>query len=157
MMNTGTELARTAERTAELAVASARTIGYRTAMMAQAAGNPVLLADPEFVLMWQEKVEAGIAATLAVGESLRPMYEAWLTWAGHQSHGNLRAAGALGTSRTPQQMIQSWSIWLEESLTGAAAAAEKLAEASGKVAAAGLAPIHAAASANARRLSARRN
>lgn len=148
----GAEMARTTERTAELALASARTIGFRTAMMARAAGDPVAMADPEFVLMGREKVEAGAAAALAMADGLRPILEAWGTWASRQAQGNARAALALATCRSPIDLMRVYGDWIDESLTGAQAATGKLAEAAGRIAGAGLAPIHAAASSNARRL-----
>ncbi len=152
VLKVGSELARTAERTAELAVASARTIGFRTAMMAQAAGDPIAMSDPEFMLMGSEKVEASYAAALALADSLRPLYEAWMTWSSHQLHGNVRFASEIVSCRNPADLTRVYSHWINESLTGTQLAAGKMAEAISKMSGAALAPIHAAASANARRL-----
>src|SRR5688500_3570254 len=75
LVRAGRNLVETAGRTGDMAVASARTIGYRTARMVQALGDPVNLVDPEFARMGHEKVEAAMKSGQAVAGGVHDVYE----------------------------------------------------------------------------------
>src|SRR3954467_11175784 len=81
LMSAGRDLARTVERTQEVALASVQTIGYRTAMMMQAFGDPVAMTNPEFTLMGREKVEAAVESHQAILSSFQTLMEGVLSWA----------------------------------------------------------------------------
>jgi hypothetical protein len=81
LVSVGQDLARTAGKTQEMALASVQTIGYRTAMMLQALGDPVAMANPEFTLMGHEKVEAAVESHRAMLESGQALIEGWTAWA----------------------------------------------------------------------------
>src|SRR3712207_4969941 len=80
LVSVGQDLARTAGKTHEMALASVQTIGYRTAMMFQAFGDPVAMSNPEFTLMGHEKVEAAVESHRAMMESTQKRFEGWTVW-----------------------------------------------------------------------------
>lgn len=140
----------------ELMLASARTIGARTAMMAEAAGDPVGWANPEFSLMGREKVTAFAAAGDAVASGYGALQDAWASWIWGQAGNTVTAMAALGRCRTPMEAVAVQRRYAERTAANAAAAGAKLAEAGVRLAGAGVAPIHKVAAANAKRLGRRR-
>jgi hypothetical protein len=155
LVSVGQDLARTAGKTHEMALASAQTIGYRTAMMLQAFGDPVAMANPEFTLMGHEKVEAAVESHRAMMESGQALFESWMTWAFGQANNTTKAFAELATCRTPADIISVQQHYLQSSWINATTAAAKLAQAAIRITDAGLIPVHKVASANAKRLSER--
>ncbi|WP_158047883.1 phasin family protein [Skermanella pratensis] len=148
----GQDLARTAEKTQEMALASVQTIGYRTAMMMQAVGDPVAMTNPEFTLMGQEKVEAAIQSHHAMMDSCRAMFEGWSAWVMGQAGTTAKAMTELATCRTPADVVRIQQNFVQCSFVNATNAATKLTEAVIRMTDAGLVPIHKVAYANAERL-----
>jgi hypothetical protein len=153
LVSVGQDLARTAGKTHEMALASVQTIGYRTAMMFQAFGDPVAMANPEFTLMGHEKVEAAVESHRAMMESGQALLESWTAWAFGQVNTTTKAFTELATCRTPADIIGVQQHYLLSTWINATAATAKLAQAAIRITDAGLIPVHKAASANAKRLS----
>jgi hypothetical protein len=149
---TGTDMARLAETASALAVASGRTIGYRSAMLVKAMGNPVALADPEFHRMGHEKVQAGTEAAHAVAASFGPLHEAWAAWMVAQARMAQALFAGLDWTVPPAERWRRQSRAMERGWAAATVAAVRLGEAAVRTAGAGLKPIHTVASANAERL-----
>src|SRR3954467_15401332 len=97
LVSVGQDLARTAGKTQEMALASIQTIGYRTAMMMQAMGDPVAMANPEFMLMGREKIEAAVESHQAIVSSFQTLMEGLMSWASNQHHDNVKTAVELST------------------------------------------------------------
>lgn len=152
LLKVGAALARTAERTTEMGVAAAQTIGIRTGMLMRAAGDPVAMADPEFTLMVREKVEAAMESSLAMGANLSALQAAWTSWLSSQAAIATYAMSGLAQCRSPLDIAMVQSRALDALQSAGTAAGARLAEAAIGVTGAGLAPVHKAASANAKRL-----
>jgi hypothetical protein len=151
MLDLAGELARTGVKSGEVGVASVQTIGYRTAMMAAAFGNPIAMANPEFVRMGSEKVEAAMEASQAMAKGLSELGRAWVALLSGQS--NLAAfTMGLGTCRTPVELMTLQQHAMKEAVDASLGAGLRLVEAYSAIASAGLAPVHRTVSANARRL-----
>ena len=138
-------------QTGEMLAASAQVIGLRTGRMAVAGPLPSARDQREFALMAQEKFDAASASAAAMAGQ-------WLSIGGGfgiQVWHDLLQAGiamlSLASSRTVQQSIDRQAE-LTRTLKRSAASASRLGTAGARVAHQGLQPIHAAATANARRL-----
>ena len=153
LVSVGQDLARTAGKTQEMALASVQTIGYRTAMMFQAFGDPVAMSNPEFTLMGHEKVEAAVESQRAMMESAQELIESWTAWAFGQAKTNAKAFTDLTTCRNPSDFIGVQQHYLQSTWINATTVAAKLAQATVRITDAGLIPVHKVASANAKRLS----
>jgi hypothetical protein len=153
LVSVGQDLARTASKTHEMALASVQTIGYRTAMMFQAFGDPVAMSNPEFTLMGHEKVEAAVESHRAMMESGQALLESWTAWAFGQVNTTTKAFTELATCRTPADIIGVQQHYLLSTWINATAATAKLAQAAICITDAGLIPVHKVVSANAKRLS----
>src|SRR4051812_1533480 len=152
LVSVGQDLARTAGKTQEMALASVQTIGYRTAMMLQALGDPVAMANPEFTLMGHEKVEAAVESHRAMLGSGQALIESWTAWALGQANSTTKAFAELVTCRTPAQFIGVQQHYLQSTWTNATAAAAKLTQAAIRITDSGLIPVHKVMAANAKRL-----
>jgi methionyl-tRNA synthetase len=144
-MNLGT-------RTNEMLVASAQVIGHRTARMAQASPIPSEPDQREFALMGQEKIEAATAAAQAMAAHMMASNPEFGIQAFSQMMTGMSDWMSLGASRTPHELIERQAK-LMRTLTDAVLSTSQLAVPAARIAEAGLSPIHAKATANARRLS----
>lgn len=140
-------------RTSEMLLASAQVIGHRTRRMALAGPLPSRRDRDEFVLMGREKLDAAVGSAAALGCH-------WLatglnTRAGEQVVGDWLAvsgaARACLASRTPWEWF-GHQARLMQAMARLAASTARLGDAGAVFAGHGLKPIHAAATANARRL-----
>ncbi|WP_051341381.1 phasin family protein [Azospirillum halopraeferens] len=150
-------LMRTATIQGELGVAAARTIGYRTAMMAGAFQDPRALTDPEFVRMGAEKVEAAAESATALVAGFADMQEAWMSLLTGPVQAAALAFGGIGTCRTPMDLIDIQRRCVQDSVTAGMAAGMRFAESAAALGGAALGPLHRKASANARRLERRQH
>ncbi|MGQ9366258.1 phasin family protein [Azospirillum sp. ST 5-10] len=146
------DLMRTATLQGELGVAAARTIGYRTAMLAGAMQDPQALVDPEFVRMGAEKVEAAAESATALAAGIADLQDAWMALLTGPAQAAALAVGGVGACRTPFDLLDVQRRWMEESIASGMAAGLRFAEAAAALGGAALAPMHRRASANARRL-----
>lgn len=136
----------------EMQLAAARTIGVRMPMIAAAMSDPRQLSDPELSLMVTEKVEAvALAAAAAVPQLALPSVHA-ARWMGEQAALWSRAM----TDHGPvPSLAGAWTSWHKLAEGMALINAAYLTAMIGTAAELGrvtLAPIHKAATANARRL-----
>ncbi len=152
LAHAGAELTRTALKTGEMSVAAGRTIAYRLAMMGEALGDPFAWSDPEFTLMGREKLEAAAEAGVAVYGGLGAFHEGWWLWSTKQAEAMVEAWTALLQPPTPTGLAEAQRRFVNASIDAANGAAAGFAVAASRLGGLGLAPIHKAASANARRL-----
>ena len=141
-------------KTSEMMLASAHVIGHRTRRMASAGPLPNARDQREFKLMGQEKVDAAGKSARAIGRqvshlNLRSGLDAWkdMLSAGH-------AAMSVASSRTVGEAVRRQAI-LTRAVKRAGGSASMLSHATVEVARRGLKPIHAKATANAKRLARR--
>jgi hypothetical protein len=135
----------------EMQLAAARTIGLRVPMIAAAMRDPRLLADPELALMVKEKIDAaGLVAAAAAPELALPAVHA-ARWMSQQAALWSRALTDVGTL----SQGNAWARWQKVGEGMALINGAYVAAMVGTMAELGrvtLAPVHKAATANARRL-----
>jgi len=141
-------------RTNEMLLASAQVIGHRTARMASATPIPSEPDQREFALMGQEKIEAATAAAQAMAAHAMASNPEFGIQAFSQMMTGVSDWMSLGASRTTDEMIARQAK-LMRTLTEAVLSTSQLAVPAARMAEAGLQPIHAKATANARRLNRR--
>jgi len=140
-------------KTWEIAVAAPQVIAHRTARMMAAGGQPGMNDRREFTRMGQEKIEAFGESLIAMAA---PMYKVnreiallalrhwWKVW----------ATPSLIGGAQPSHIINAYIAFASSLLGGASGKRlqDSLSQAIGK----GLAPVHRRATANAKRLNARK-
>lgn len=141
-------------RSSEMLIASTQVIQHRTQRMAAAGVTPSARDRREFMLMGQEKIDAAAESALAVATQ----------WAGSSATVNARAATQLLTgmtalmsllaSRTPGQYLQRQGALLR-AMTHSATTASRISTSGARLAQRALMPVHARATANAKRLAGR--
>ncbi len=146
------DLARTAGKHGEMGVAAARTIGFRTAMMAETLTDPMSITDPEFVRMGAEKVEAAAEAATAMAVGVAELQHAWMALFTGPAQAATVAMTSLGTCRSPLDLLSIQQRWWEESVNAGMNAGMHFVESAASLAGAGLPAFHRRARANARRL-----
>ena len=135
----------------EMLMASAQVVQQRTQRMAAAGVSPSVRDRREFSRMGREKVDAAADSALAVATQ----------WAGASANVNARAATQMLTgisalmsvlaSRTPVQYLQRQEKLLR-AMTHSAMTASQLSASGARLAQRALKPVHARATANAKRL-----
>jgi hypothetical protein len=147
--------AQLAVKTSEMLVSSGHVIGSRVHQMARAGANPSPRDRREMLLMGSEKVKAATASGLAVAAQLQSANwqlatRAWKHWVASAT-----AMGALATSRSFGEALARQHSLLE-TLGRAGRTQGRISTDMARLAGAALGPIHAASTANARRLSKRK-
>lgn len=140
-----------ATKTLEMMLASAQVIGHRTGRMALAGPAPNARDRREFALMGQEKIEAGAQSTQAMAAHMMTMSQPWGALAFRHLLQNSAAFMSLASSRTPSQLIARQAA-LARVLAQSAVSMADVSKRATKLAHRGLKPIHAKATANAKRL-----
>ena len=125
-------------------------------MMAAAMGNPADLANPEFLRMGSEKVEAAVAATQAVAKGIGEFQHAWMALLQGQAQATMTVLTGLGQCRSPSDLIELQRRTLTETVEAGIHAGLYLVESAAALAGAGLAPAYRTVRANAHRLARRR-
>jgi hypothetical protein len=138
-------------QTAEMAVASAQVVSYRTQRMARAVSDPHTSGASEFPLMWMEKVDAAGRASRALtgGDVARAVQESSDLY--QRLVRNAWDTMSLMRSRTPSQFISRYMRWMSswgQSANSMASAATAVTKRTRKV----IAPYHSASTRNAVRL-----
>lgn len=144
-----------AMKTTEMLISSGQVIGARVDQMARAGATPNARDRKEFARMGSEKVRAATESSLAMAARLQSMngnlwLRAWQQW-----FGGATALMSLGASKTWGQAVQRQGA-VYRSMARSADTASQLSNATARLAHSGLAPVHRAATANARRLRAKR-
>ena len=140
-----------AAKTLEMMVASAQVIGHRTGRMARAGPSPSARDRREFALMGQEKIEAAAQSAQAMAAHMMAMGQPWGALAFRHCLRNSAALMSLASSRTPSQLIARQAA-LARALGQSAISMAEMSKSATTLAHRGLKPIHARATANARRL-----
>lgn len=132
-------------------VASAQVISHRTHRMASAVVRPNARDHREFAMMGQEKVDACAASFSAMTSHLFTM-NARLGIAGlRQVSAHANAMMSLAGSRDMREALQRQAQLLR-TLQESGSAALQMSHSAARIAHAGIRPVHARATANARRL-----
>lgn len=134
-----TGIARTAQRSAEIADQSRDIVAKRTTMIDTAMRNPWRGDYAELSRMLPEKLDAFSRSAVAVGTELAAMNMAFLTEAQH--------VAAL-TLRGRPMGIEDWSVLTTRTASYAMQSAERMAALASKA----LAPVDAVVTANTKRL-----
>ena len=140
-----------ATKTVEMMLASAQVIGHRTGRMALAGPAPNARDRREFALMGQEKIEAGTQSAQAMAAHMMSMSQPWSALAFRHLLRNSAAFMSLASSRSPTQLIARQAA-LARAVAQSAISMASVSKNATKLAHRGLKPIHAKATANARRL-----
>lgn len=147
--------AQLAVKTSEMLVSSGQVIGTRVHQMARAGANPSPSDRREMLLMGSEKVKAAAASGLAVATHVQSANwqlaaQAWKQWLASAT-----AMGALASSRNFGEALSRQHSLLE-TLGRAGRTQGRISTDMARLAGAALGPIHAASTANARRLAKRK-
>lgn len=138
-------------KTNEMLVASARVIDHRTKRMVLAGPTPNLRDRTEFTLMGREKVEAAMESTHAMASHMtNTTQEFWTRVLGQFNSGSQRMLSLAG-SRTTSQALERQTRLLN-TMTKSLMTATQISHTAARFAHSGLLPVHARATANARRL-----
>jgi hypothetical protein len=143
-----------ATKTLEMMLASAQVVGHRTSRMALAGPVPNARDRREFALMGQEKIEAVAQSAQAMVAHMMTMSPPWGVLAFRHLLQNAAAFMSLAGSRTPSQLIARQTA-LARALGQSAISMADVAKNATQLAHRGLKPIHARATANAKRLARR--
>ena len=138
-------------KTQEMLLFSGSVIQQRTGRMARAGMSPTPEDMAEFQLMSHEKLEAATESGAAIANQLHTTGYSLMNRAIRDWFGSATAIVGLATSVTPAQAAAHGHQLMNVS-TQAAATVSQLSSASARVMQRGLKPIHAKATANARRL-----
>jgi hypothetical protein len=135
----------------EMSMASAQVIAHRTTRMAAAGPMPNARDRQEFSRMGQEKVEAATESARAIAAHLTTVNLKLRARAFRHMVTGTAALMSLATSRSVGQSITRQAK-LAGTLSRSAITASELSNSTARLARRGLKPIHARATANARRL-----
>lgn len=152
LMAVAGQLTKTGLRSSEMGVAAAQTIGYRTAMMTAALANPIDFANPEFIRMGSEKVEAAVEAFHAVATGIGEFGQAWITMITKQTQAAAATIGGLATCKNPVEIVDVQQRLLADAVDAGIHANLRMIEATAALAAASMNPAYHKVRANARRL-----
>ena len=140
-----------ATKTLEMMLASAQVIGHRAGRMVQACPVPNARDRREFALMGQEKFEAGAQSAQAMLAHMMSMSQPWGPLAFRHFLRNSEAFMSLAHSQTPAQLFARQAAFARTIAQSAVSMADVSSDTT-KLAHRGLKPIHARATANAKRL-----
>lgn len=136
----------------ELALASGRVIARRTALGVAALFDPASTDHVEFSRMVSEKMAAFSTVSSVVRQRSSAIVEQMMGVAAREATLALRVAGEIAASRTPADMVAAQSRfilgWFERAFSQSLALGALATSAGGAM----LAPVHRAATGNAKRL-----
>lgn len=135
----------------EMWVASAQVIAHRTARMAAAGPTPSTRDVEEFTRMGQEKFDAAAESGRAMAAHLTTMNLKFGARAFRHIVTGSAAVMALAASRSVAESLVGQAR-LAQTLSRSALMASEFSDSAARLASRGLTPIHARATANARRL-----
>jgi hypothetical protein len=138
-------------QTAEMMLASAQVIGHRTQRMALAGSAPGARDRREFALMGREKVEAGAQSFQAMTSHVLNRNQHLAARAFSDMLRSTSALVMLASSRSPAQLFAR-QMGFARTLERSAVSVADVAKSATRLAHRGLKPIHAKATANAKRL-----
>jgi hypothetical protein len=139
-------------KTGETMLASGQVIRHRSQRLLAAGHYPSANDRREFALMGQEKIAAAAESSQALALSGVRISQQLSAIAFEQMISAATGMMTLAASRTAGQAFARQSRLMRETLSGSAAATSKLSRSAAQVADRALKPVHARATANARRL-----
>lgn len=143
-----------AMKTTEMLTAAAEVIGHRTTRMVFAGPLPDVHDQREFTLMGQEKLEAAAESAAAMtAHVMDTHHRLFASTLRHMLHGST-AMLSLASSRSAEQAAEHQAR-LGRAIARSAISASRLSRTPASLAQHGLGPIHARATANAKRLGGR--
>jgi hypothetical protein len=140
-----------AMKATEMMVSSAEVIGNRVDQMARAGANPSPRDMREMVLMGSEKVKAATDSGIAVAARLQSQNMQIFTRAWQQWLTSLGAMAALTSSRTFGEVLSRQNT-LFNALSRSNRTHAEISSNTARLAHAAMKPVHAASTANAKRL-----
>jgi hypothetical protein len=149
----GADLADTALKLGESAVAAGAVIGHRVALGAEAMNDPLRADHGEFARMGLEKLAAFTAASQALAEECQSIQREVMRFTAGQTASAVRAAWDIATAVSPGAAVAAQRRWAAESLARANSHAARLVELSAGLTGLALAPVHETVTRNAERLS----
>jgi len=152
----GADLADTALKLGESAVAAGAVIGHRVALGAEALNDPLGADHAEFARMGLEKLAAFTASSHVVAGECQSIQREVVKFVAGQAAASFRAAWEMATAFSPDAVLAAQRRWAAESLARANSHATKLIELSAGLTGLALAPVHKTVTRNAERLSAPR-
>jgi hypothetical protein len=138
-------------KTGVMMLDSAEVIGHRTGRMAVAGARPTVRDQREFMRMSQEKFEAAFESMQAMAMHMTGVHARFGMRAFEQSSAAVAALASVLASRTAHEAVGRQTALLS-SLAGTPLAVSQFSDSVARLVHAGIAPIHARASANAKRL-----
>jgi hypothetical protein len=138
----------------EMSIASAEVIAHRTARMTTAGPMPSARDQQEFALMGQEKFDASMESARATTAYLSTAYLKFAERGLRYMVTGTSALMALAASRTVDQIIARHAR-LADTVSRSTITASELSHSTIRLAGRGLKPLHARATANAKRLARR--
>jgi hypothetical protein len=151
----GADLADTAVKMSESAMAAGAVIGHRVVMGAQALQDPTTIDHAELTLMTTEKIEAFTASSHAVLNELQDINRELVKFTVGQAAGCFKAAWEVATAHSPIHALEAQRRWMVEAWARANAHTMRMTTLSAGVSALALAPVHETVTDNARRLARR--
>lgn len=146
------ELAATALVLGETAWAAQVVVSLRMTRLAGVLADPKTAGDPEFRTMVWEKLQAATNANLAMAEGVRVVHDGLWDWGSRQWEAAEEAWLKLLFTTDATKAADIQTRFAEASLNAAETACNHMFLAASRLGGLGLAPIHKAASANAKRL-----
>ncbi len=140
-------------KSSEIALASGQTIWHRTLMMASAdAAALTALEHSEFSRMYIEKLQAAMDYSKIMAREMMRLNQqiAMMTWS--QFLSTAMAMSSLATGQNPAGALAAQRRFINSAGQRAGDASQKISAAMTRAAIKGLAPVHTAVTANARRL-----
>jgi hypothetical protein len=144
-------------KSSEIALAAGQTIGYRTLMMAGANAAALTPRERrEFSRMYTEKLQAMADYGQIMAREMMRLNEqfAMMAWSELVSAG--MAMTSLATGQNPADAFTAQTRLINAAGKRASDASQKISTAMTRVAVEGIAPVHSAVTANARRLARRK-
>ena len=150
--DTLTDVATSHGKHGELALASGGVVARRMALGAAAMVDPLNADHAEFALMIPEKAEAFSDAGAALAQQSGVVARQMARFAANELALGMRAALAMAACRTPADLAAAHGRFVEAWLGRALSQSIELAAMAVRSQAVVMAPVHSAATANARRL-----
>jgi len=153
LTSAGADLADTALKLGESALAAGAVISHRVALGAEALNDPLGADHGEFARMGLEKLAAFTASSQALAEECQSIQREMMKFTADQAVRAFRGAWEMATAFTPAAAVAAQRRWATESLVRANSHAAKMVERSAGMTGLALAPVHRTVTGNAKRLS----
>ena len=137
---------------AEMAIASAQVIGYRTHRLALAGPVPNARDRREFTMMGQEKGEAMLESAQATAARMMALNQELGALVTKQLQSTFATFTAMAMSRTPAASVAHQSRFVGDTVAGTVVAFTRISGSTARIARSALNPVHSRLNGNVRRL-----